>query len=128
LNDLYRVISDRERLVKATPAAAAIIQIYGTRGLAKLGITWEHIVPNNAMMGVVMSSTSSEHLINLCQSCWRHGEVTAMLKSEDKLLRGGPPKISLAHNMPSGWKPTDDPMIRYEQAGIAPLVELVLGK
>ena len=51
-----------------------------------------------------------------------------MLKSEDKLLRGGPRKISLAHNMPSGWQPTDDPIIRYEQAGIAPLVELVLGK
>lgn len=114
--------------MKATQGAAKIIKVNGLKGIAKFGVTWEHIVPNNAMMGVVMQSTSADHLISLCKSCWRHGEVIAMLKSEEKRLQGGPRETSLAHNMPAGWKPTDDPIIRYDYAGIGPLVELILRK
>ncbi len=124
LKSLYQLILNRADLVKATPGAAKIIKINGLKGLAKLGVTREHIVPNNVMMDVVMQSTSADHLISLCRSCWRHGEVIAMLKSEEKQLQGGPKKTSLAHNMPAGWQPTDDPIIRYDQAGIDPLVEL----
>jgi hypothetical protein len=123
LHALYLAITDRKGLVKSTPAAAALIHEHGWKDAAKHGLRWEHITPNQVMIKVIRESESAEHLIDCCRSCWRHGEHVAITRDEDRLLRGGSRKTSLAHNMPAGWVPSDDPIVRYEQAGIEQLVE-----
>lgn len=85
---------------------------YGVQG-GRNPFIYEHAVPAGVIRDALLAGPRTEDAI----SCTLRdaGPVAVLLRTEDARLR----EVGLNARMPEGWRVGDDPLARYEAAGIA---------
>jgi hypothetical protein len=78
----------------------------------KSGFIYEHAVPAGVVRSALLAGPATEGAVTACLQA--AGQVAVLLRTEDARLRD----VGLASKMPSGWSLGDDPLARYEAAGI----------
>ena len=78
----------------------------------KSGFIYEHAVPAGVVRSALLGGPATDESVARCLRA--AGQVTVLLRTDDARLR----EVGLASKMPAGWSLGDDPLARYQTAGI----------